>query len=58
MAEWKIRVNDVYPAYISWQTYERNQAQLMDNYAEYDRNKTRGIPRPGAALLHGIVLLW
>ncbi|WP_231510454.1 recombinase family protein [Fischerella sp. PCC 9605] len=55
MAEWKIRVNDVYPAYISWQTYERNQAQLMDNYAEYDRNKTRGIPRPGAALLHGIV---
>lgn len=55
MAEWKIRVNDVYPAYISWQTYERNQAQLMDNYAEYDRNKTRGIPRPGAALLHGLV---
>lgn len=55
MAEWKIRVNDVYPAYISWQTYERNQAQLMDNYAEYDRNKTRGIPRPGSALLHGIV---
>jgi DNA invertase Pin-like site-specific DNA recombinase len=55
MAEWKIRVNDIYPAYISWQTYEHNQAQLMDNYAEYDRNKTRGIPRPGAALLHGIV---
>ncbi|WP_017314043.1 recombinase family protein [Mastigocladopsis repens] len=55
MAEWKIRVNDIYPAYISWQTYERNQAQLMDNYAEYDRNKTRGIPRPGAALLHGLV---
>ncbi|MDZ4877549.1 MAG: hypothetical protein CLLPBCKN_006984 [Chroococcidiopsis cubana SAG 39.79] len=55
MAEWKIRVNDIYPAYISWQTYERNQAQLMDNYAEYDRNKTRGIPHPGAALLHGLV---
>ncbi len=55
MAEWKIRVNDIYPAYISWQNYERNQAQLMDNYAEYDRNKTRGIPRPGAALLHGLV---
>src|SRR5688500_2352938 len=28
---------------------------LRDNYAEYDRNKTRGVPRPGAALLHGLV---
>jgi hypothetical protein len=28
---------------------------LQDNHAEYDRNKTRGIPRPGKALLHGLV---
>lgn len=28
---------------------------LSDNYAEYDRNKTRGVPRQGKALLHGIV---
>ena len=28
---------------------------LLDNYAEYDRNKSRGVPRPGAALLHGMV---
>ena len=28
---------------------------LQDNYAEYDRNKSRGIPRPGKALLHGII---
>ncbi|MBX9256210.1 recombinase family protein [Desmonostoc muscorum CCALA 125] len=55
MAEWKIRVNDKYPAYINWETYERIQAQLLDNYAEYDRNKTRGIPRQGSALLHGVV---
>src|SRR5712691_5641596 len=53
--QWRIRVNDKYPAYISWQTYEQIQAMLKDNYAEYDRNKTRGIPRPGAALLHGLV---
>src|SRR5206468_6482623 len=26
-----------------------------DNYAEYDRNKTRGILRPGTALLHGML---
>ncbi len=28
---------------------------LKENYAEYDRNKSRGIPREGAALLHGMV---
>jgi DNA invertase Pin-like site-specific DNA recombinase len=49
--QWRIRVNDVYPAYISWETFERIQAMLLDNYAEYDRNKTRGVPRPGAARL-------
>jgi len=53
--QWRIRVNDQYPAYITWDTYEQIPALLKDNYAEYDRNKTRGIPRPGAALLHGLV---
>jgi hypothetical protein len=31
------------------------QTMLKDNHAEYDRHKTRGIPRPGKALLHGLV---
>ncbi|HEV8713886.1 MAG TPA: recombinase family protein, partial [Candidatus Binatia bacterium] len=53
--QWRIRVNDKYPPYITGDTYEQIQAMLKDNYAEYDRNKTRGIPRPGAALLHGLV---
>jgi DNA invertase Pin-like site-specific DNA recombinase len=53
--EWRFVVKDKYPAYISWETFDRIQAMLRDNYAEYDRNKTRGVPRPGAALLHGIV---
>jgi DNA invertase Pin-like site-specific DNA recombinase len=53
--QWRIRVNDKYPAYIRWETYEQIQVMLKDNYAEYDRNKTRGIPRPGSALLHGLV---
>jgi DNA invertase Pin-like site-specific DNA recombinase len=55
MDEWKICVRDKYPAYIDWSTFERIQAMLRDNYAEYDRNKTRGIPRPGKALLQGLV---
>lgn len=28
---------------------------LRDNYSEYARNKTRGVPREGKALLHGII---
>ncbi len=55
MAEWKIRINDKYPAYVDWATFETIQAMLQDNCSEYDRNKTRGVPRPGKALLHGIV---
>jgi len=53
--EWKVRIDNKYPAYINLETYEKIQAMLKDNHAEYDRNKTRGIPRPGKALLHGIV---
>ena len=55
LEQWKIRVNDKYPPYISWATFEQIQAMLQDNHAEYDRNKSRGVPRPGSALLHGIV---
>src|SRR6266480_2267880 len=55
MDQWKIRINDVYPAYISWETFEQIQQMLLDNYAAYDRNKSRGVPRDGAALLHGVV---
>jgi DNA invertase Pin-like site-specific DNA recombinase len=55
MDQWKIRINDVYPAYITWETFEQVQQMLVDNYAAYDRNKSRGVPRDGAALLHGMV---
>ena len=53
--EWKIRIPDRYPAYINWATFETIQAMIRDNHSEYERNKTRGVPRPGKALLHGIV---
>jgi DNA invertase Pin-like site-specific DNA recombinase len=53
--EWKIRIPDKYPAYISWATFETIQDMIRDNHSEYDRNKTRGVPRPGKALLHGII---
>jgi hypothetical protein len=53
--EWTVVVKDRYPAYISWETFEKIQSMLADNYAEYDRNRTRGVPRPGAALLQGLI---
>ncbi|MFL5287847.1 MAG: recombinase family protein [Rhodopila sp.] len=53
--QWRVIVKDKYPAYVTWETFEKIQAMLRDNHAEYDRNKTRGVPRDGEALLHGIV---
>jgi len=53
--QWKVCIRDKYPAYIPWETYERIEAMLQDNSSLYDRNKRRGVPRPGKALLHGIV---
>jgi DNA invertase Pin-like site-specific DNA recombinase len=52
--QWRYCVRDKFPAYITWETFERMQAMLRDNYNEYSRNKTRGVPREGQALLHGI----
>lgn len=53
-SEWRILVKDKYPAYINWETYEQIQAQLQDNYAEYNHKKNRGIPRQGTAMIHGL----
>jgi DNA invertase Pin-like site-specific DNA recombinase len=55
LAQWKVIVHNRYPAYITWQTFERIQAIVDDHYATYEQNKRRGIPRQGAALLQGLV---
>jgi DNA invertase Pin-like site-specific DNA recombinase len=52
--EWRIVVKDRYPAYIDWSTYEKICTTIRDNRAEYMRIKTRGAPRDGELLLHGI----
>jgi DNA invertase Pin-like site-specific DNA recombinase len=53
--EWAIRIPDKYPAYIPWETFERVQAMLHDNRSDYQRRHSRGVPRGGRALLHGLV---
>lgn len=55
MEEWRIVVKDRYPSYIDWPTYEKIRSIVRDNRAEYMRTKTRGAPRDGDLLLHGIV---
>jgi DNA invertase Pin-like site-specific DNA recombinase len=55
ITEWRIVIRDKYPAYVDWATFEKIQAMIRDNYSDYDKNKTRGVPRPGRALLHGLV---
>jgi hypothetical protein len=52
--DWRIVVKDRYPAYIDWPTYEKIRNIVSDNRAEYMRTKTRGAPRDGELLLHGI----
>jgi DNA invertase Pin-like site-specific DNA recombinase len=52
--QWRICLRDKYPAYISWDDFETIERMLQDNYAEYKRHRTRGMPREGKALLQGI----
>jgi len=46
----QVCLRDRLPAYLSWEQFERNQAQLHRN-----RNVVLGVPRQGVALLAGMV---
>jgi DNA invertase Pin-like site-specific DNA recombinase len=52
--QWPIVIHNVYPAYISWEKFLANQAQLSNNQNHYKGN-CPGAPRKGQALLQGIV---
>jgi DNA invertase Pin-like site-specific DNA recombinase len=56
MAEWIEVKQGVYPAYISWEQFLANQAQLTENTVRYNRTSgpARGAPREGEALLQGL----
>jgi DNA invertase Pin-like site-specific DNA recombinase len=51
VADWPVCVRDVYPAYLTWEQFVRNQQTLRDNWF---RSGSRGAPRRGPALLQGI----
>jgi DNA invertase Pin-like site-specific DNA recombinase len=50
---WHVLLKDRRPAYISWQTYEKNLGRLRDNRAVAD---AKGAPRDGNSLLQGLVV--
>lgn len=49
--QWQVCLQDRFPAYISWEHYERNQMRLNAN-----RQAVRAEPRNGSALLSGLVV--
>lgn len=55
--EWLSLIKGVYPAYISWETYEEIQRRIAMNRQRYDvMLQQRGVERPGKALLQGLVV--
>ena len=58
--EWVVLVKDAHVGYISWEDYERNEAQLAMNSQAYAPERFSP-PREGPALLQGLLLcgkLW
>jgi len=55
-SQWQALVKDVYPAYITWEEYEKIQRKVAENRQKMDEQFTRkGGLRKGAALLGGLV---
>jgi DNA invertase Pin-like site-specific DNA recombinase len=53
--QWKVCLQGVYPAYITWETFLTNQERLRQNQCRY-RTEKHGVPRQGPALLQGIAV--
>jgi DNA invertase Pin-like site-specific DNA recombinase len=52
--KWDVLLHNVYPAYITWEEFLANQAQLAANQYRSQKEKP-GAPRKGQALLQGII---
>lgn len=57
VADWPVLLREHHPAYLTWDEFLANQAQLAANQARYRPATAQpGAPRQGQALLQGIVL--
>jgi DNA invertase Pin-like site-specific DNA recombinase len=52
--ELEVLLREHHPGYLSWDQYVTNRARLRDNTRQF--RSSRGAPRPGQALLQGIVV--
>ena len=52
--EWAVLIRDHHEGYISWETFERNQAMIEQNAARYG-TRVRGPAREGSSLLAGLL---
>lgn len=55
ISEWDIAIPDVYPAYISYDSYQHNRQVLADNQYNF-KLKSHGAPREGRGLLQGLLI--
>lgn len=53
MQDWQVLIQDHHPAYISWEQYQRNLAQLKSNQTRADE---LGLARQGTSLLSGLLI--
>ncbi|MEE8290997.1 MAG: recombinase family protein, partial [Candidatus Tectomicrobia bacterium] len=53
--EWAVCLQDIYPAYIRWETYLTNRARLQANRNWFGAGG-QGVPRDGKALLQGLAI--
>lgn len=51
--QWQVLLHDRHPAYITWEEFEHNLAQIQENRSQSQR---RGSVRQGRALLAGLVV--
>ncbi|MDV3002614.1 MAG: hypothetical protein N5P05_004269 (plasmid) [Chroococcopsis gigantea SAG 12.99] len=56
LAEWTVMIPDAHPAYISWEEYKDNVAQLTRNLGKEAIEGRSGSAREGAALLQGLLI--
>jgi hypothetical protein len=58
LEEWATIQQGVYPAYLSWEEFLRNQARLHANAATFERQsgQAQGAVREGGALLQGLLI--
>ena len=53
--EWEIVIQDIYPAYLSYDQYRANRQVLSDNRYNFEK-KGRGAAREGRGLLQGVLV--